>query len=316
MTAKIGALGIMLAVALGGEAAAERFTAEDIRFENVTGAVEIVTNSGDEIEVAIRQGKTYRQVQLALKDGVVVVTGEKWKEEDLHDCCNDRITRTFEARHGRTATTGKPVDEDFFTHYPTIVVTMPRKGDAAFIDARMKLKMDSLDGALNLDACYVYGEAGDMGEAVIGVIDGSRLVVGDIGAGLEIDVSGDADIRAGSASIVDVDIAGTGDVVLGDVDGMLDISIAGSGSVRGSRLEGPLTSRIAGSGVVAIQGGRAEKLKAFIDGSGAVFFDGAAVQPELKLYGSSEVHMSSVSGRITHHGGGEVYVDRKLVPKE
>ncbi|MEQ8177156.1 MAG: hypothetical protein RIC52_05315 [Amphiplicatus sp.] len=316
MAARIVAFGTMLAFALGSGAAAERFAAEDIRFENVTGAVEIVSNSGDEIEVTIRQGKTYRQVQLALKDGVVVVTGEKWKEEDVHDCCNDRITRTLNPRQGRTATTGKPVDEDFFTQYPTVIVAMPRKGDATFIDARMKLKMDSLDGALNLDACYVYGEAGDMGEAVIGIIDGSRLVVGDIGAGLEIDVSGDADIRTGSASIVDVDIAGTGDVVLGEIDGMLDVSIAGSGSVRGSRLDGPLTARIAGSGVVAIQGGRAEKLRAFIDGSGAVFFDGAAVRPELKLYGSSEVHMASVSGRITRHGGGEVYVDRKLVPKE
>ncbi|MEE2693113.1 MAG: DUF2807 domain-containing protein [Pseudomonadota bacterium] len=316
MIARMFCLGTALVLALAGEASAERFTAEDIRFENVTGAVEIVTNSGDEIDVAIRQGKTYRQVQLALENGVVVVRGEKWKEEDLHDCCNNKITRTFDPRHGRVASTGKPVDEDFFTQYPTIVVTMPRKGDATFIDARMKLKMQSLDGALNLDACYVYGEAGDAGQAVIGIIDGSRLVVGDIGSGLEIDVSGDADLRAGSAATVDVDIAGPGDVVLGDIDGMLDVSIAGSGSVRGSRLDGPLTTRIAGSGIVAIQSGRANKLKAIIDGSGAVYFDGAAVQPELKLYGSSEVHLGSVSGRIVRHGGGEVYVDKKLVPKE
>lgn len=318
MLARAVIAGAALAATSGlfGAASAERFAARDIRFENVTGTVEIVTNSGDEIDVTIRQGKTYRQVRAALEDGVVVLRGEKWKEEDLRDCCNQRITRTFNPRHGREATIGKPVDEDFFAGHPTIMVVMPRKGDATFIDARMKLKMDSLTGALNLDACYVYGETGDMGQATIGVIEGSRLVVGNVGAGLEIDISGDADVRVGSAASVDIDIAGPGDVSLGDIDGMLDVSIAGSGSVRAARLTGPLTARIAGSGVVAVQAGRADRLKAIIDGSGAVFFEGTAVQPELRLYGSSEAHMAAVSGRMVRHGGGEVYVARKKVAKE
>lgn len=318
MSARAMIAGAALALASGlfGAASAERFDARNIRFEHVTGTVEIVANSGDEIDVTIRQGKTYRQVRAALEDGVVVLRGEKWKEEDLRDCCNQRITRTFNPRHGREASIGKPVDEDFFADHPTIVVVMPRKGDATFIDARMKLKMDSLAGALKLDACYVYGETGDMGQATIGVIEGSRLVVGNVGSGLEIDISGDADVRVGSAASVDIDIAGPGDVSLGEIDGMLDISIAGSGSVRAARLTGPLTARIAGSGVVAVQAGRAERLRAIIDGSGAVFFEGTAVQPELRLYGSSEVHMAAVSGRLVRHGGGEVYVARKKVAKE
>jgi hypothetical protein len=317
MTAR-STVALAFAAALAASpAAAERFTADNILFQDVTGAVEIVTTgTGEEIDVVIRQGKTNHAVELSMKDGVVTVKGERWKEEELKDCCNYRITRNFDPRHGRTATTGQPVDEDFFSDYPTIVVTMPRAGDVTFVDARMKLKMDDLDGTLNLDACYVYGEAGAVDEAVIGVIVGSRLVVGDVGAGLEIDVSGDADVMTGSAATVDVDIAGMGDVILGDIDGMLDVSIAGSGSVRSTRLEGPLTVRIAGSGAVAIKEGRAERLKAIIDGSGGVFFDGAVVQPELKLYGSSEVRMGSVTGRIIRHGGGEVYVGGKLVEKE
>lgn len=306
---------ILAAALSAGPAGAERFTAEKILFQDITGAVEIVTNSGDEIDVQIRHGKTHRPVSLSMDEGLVTVKGERWKEEETHDCCNDRIRRTFNARHGRTMSTGAPVDEAFFAEYPTIVVAMPRRGDVSFVDARIKLKMESIDGALNLDACYVYGETGDAGEAVVGIIDGSRLVMGDVGSGLEIDISGDADLRAGSAAIVDVDIAGPGDVVLGDIGGMLDVSIAGSGAVRAARLEGPLTARIAGSGVVVVRGGRAEKLKAIIDGSGMVVFEGAAVQPELRLFGSAEVHMNSMTGRLTRAGRGRVYVGGELVEK-
>ena len=303
------------ATAFAGAAEAETFSANAIRFENVTGAVEIATTDASGIEVEIRQGKVYRTLAAALEDGVVVVRGEKRTEEDTRDCCNTRIVRSVDPRHGREASSGAPADDAFFADYPTIVVSMPRAGDAAFVDARIKLRMDDLDGMLDLDGCYVYGEAGDLGAAAIGLLDGSRLVVGNVGAGLEVDVSGDADLRAGSAASVDVDIAGPGDVVLGDIDGMLDVSIAGSGAVRVARLEGPLTARIAGSGAVLAAAGRADRLKAIIDGSGTVVFEGAAVDPELRLYGSAEVRLRELVGRIVRHGGGEVYVAEKLVPK-
>ncbi len=305
---------LTLAAVIGaGPASAERFEANRISFQNVTGAVNIVTNAGQEIEVKIQQGTTYRTVELALEDGVLVISGEKWREDDGYDCCNTRIRREFHARKDRKVTSGEPVDEGFFEGYPTIVVTMPRKGDVEFVDARVKLAMESLDGALSLDACYVYGEVGNVEEAVIGVIAGSRLIVGDVAAGLEIDVSGDADVMTGNAASVDVDIAGPGDVILGDIDGMLDVSIAGSGLVRASRLDGPLTTRIAGSGAVAVQAGRADSLKAVIDGSGGVLFEGLAINPDLRLFGSSEVRLSQVTGRLHHAGGGEVYVGGELV---
>ncbi len=299
-----------------GAAGAATFDADKISFRDITGTVEITTNSGDEVDVVIRQGKTYSAVELSEEDGTVFVQGVKWREEETKDCCNDRIRREFHARDGRKLTTGEPVDEGFFEEYPTLVVSVPLDSDVEFIDARMKLSMDRLDGALSLDACYVYGEAGDVDEAVIGVINGSRLIVGNVGAGLEIDVSGDADVMTGNAAMVDVDIAGPGDVILGNVDGMLDVSIAGSGLVRTSRLDGPLTARIAGSGGVVVQAGRADTLKATIDGSGGVYIDGAAVSPELRLFGSSEVQMKSVVGRINRHGGGAVYVDGNRIEKE
>ena len=296
------------AAALMGAAGAETYALNAVSFRDFTGTVDIKTTSGDEIDIVIRQGKTYTPVKLEEKDGVLIVSGEKWKEDNAPDCCNRRITRTFNPREGRALTTGEPVDEDFFAAYPGIEILMPYEGDVDFIDARIKLAMERLAGSLSLDACYVYGEAGDLEEAVIGVVHGSRLVIGNVGGALEIDVSGDADVRAGNASMVDVDIAGPGDVVLGDVDGMLDVSIAGSGLVRALHVDGPVTARIAGSGALAVKDGKADKLRAFIDGSGGVFFRGAAVQPELTLYGSAEVHLGSADGRVVRHGGGTVYV--------
>lgn len=302
------ALAAAFFLGLSGAAQAETYALSAVSFRDFTGTVDIKTTSGDEIDIAIRQGKTYAPVTLKEEDGVLVVTGEKWKEDDADDCCNRRITRNFKPRDGRALTTGEPVDDGFFADYPTIEVLMPYEGDVEFIDARIRLAMERLAGSLNLDACYVYGETSDLEEAAVGVVHGSRLVMGNIKGGLEIDVSGDADVRVGDAAMVDVDMAGPGDVVLGDIEGMLDVSIAGSGLVRAAHMDGPVTARIAGSGALAVKGGRADKLRAFIDGSGGIFFRGAATQPELTLYGSAEVHLDSADGRITRHGGGAVYV--------
>ena len=311
-TGKYTVAAVTGACALWGAASAATYEVNKISFRDITGAVEIVTTSGDQLDIEIRQGKQYHPIEVVEKDGVLVVSGEKWREEDLNNCCDTRITREFKPRHGRKLTTGEPVDEGFFEDYPTVVVSMPFVGDVDFVDARMKLKMDRLAGALSLDACYVYGEAGDVEQAVIGVENGSRLVIGDVKAGLEIDVSGDADVMTGDAAMADVDIAGPGDVILGDVDGMLDVSIAGSGVLRASYLDGPLTVRIAGSGGVAVKDGKADRLRATIDGSGGIYFGGVVTQPELRLFGSSEVRMKSVDGRIAKYGGGEVYVGDKV----
>lgn len=313
---KTGLLGAAaMGLALLGSASADTYAARQISFRDITGTVVIKTTSGDEIDIVVRQGDVYQPVRIEEKDGLVTVSAEPWKEEEGRDCCDRRISRTADYRKDRKASTGEPVDEAFFAAWPTIEVSMPFEGDVEFIDARMKLAMERIAGKLDLDACYVYGEASDIGEGAIGIIHGSRLVMGNVAGGLEVDMSGDADLRVGDAGMVDVDMAGSGDLILGEIDGMLDVSIAGSGLVRAARLDGPMTTRIAGSGAVAVKGGRADQMRAFIDGSGAIFFRGEAVDPELKLYGSGEVHLGSVKGRITRHGGGDVFVNDKKVEK-
>lgn len=308
-----GMAAALTAALLASAADAATFASNKISFRDITGAIEIRTTSGDEIDITIEQGRKSIPVMLSEKDGVVIVSGERWRDDGERNCCDGRITREFHPRDGRKLTTGEPVDNEFFADYPIIRVSMPVTGAVDFIDARMILDMERLNGPLSLDACYVYGQTSDVDEAVIGVIHGSRLVMGNIKGGVEIDTSGDADVMIGDAAIVDIDIAGPGDVVVGDVDGMLDVSIAGSGLARVARTDGPVTARIAGSGALSVKAGRADRLRAIIDGSGGVFFNGDAHQPDLKLYGSSEVHMERVTGRITRVGGGSVYVGGEKV---
>ncbi|MEX0645917.1 MAG: hypothetical protein WD076_11435, partial [Parvularculaceae bacterium] len=105
MPVRLAIFASVAALVAASPAAAERFPAKSIQLLDITGSVEIVTTgAGEEVEVVISQGKTNHPVVLSVDAaGLVTVKGEKWKEEDTRDCCNDRIRRTFEARHGREA---------------------------------------------------------------------------------------------------------------------------------------------------------------------------------------------------------------------
>lgn len=298
---------------------AQSFEAKSVSIQDFVGSVEVKTRPVDgddnQVRVEYRQGSIFHPVNVGLDGDVVVVEGEPLPVEEGRDCCNDRIRRDFNPRQGRTLSTGEPVDDEFFKNYPTLIVTMPVRTDIQFVDARIKLDMEDIDGKLNLDACYVYGTIGDVDEAVIGITAGSRLIMGDVDAGMEADLSGDADLKVGKVSIADVDIAGPGDVIFDRVEGILDISIAGSGLVRSDWVDGPMTLRVAGSGGAWIKDGRVDRLKVIVDGSGGLLFDGVAVNPDLRLYGSSEVRLAKTQGRIVHEGGGELYIDGLLREK-
>ena len=294
-------------VALPADAA--RFDgASEVRLLHVTGDVRVTTHSGDAVEVVIRQGKAYQPIRLSFDDGVVLLRGEYWRDQEYGVWRFNDIDRTVRYQRDRGDGSTPPYDDAFFAQYPVIEISMPRAERATFIDSRLRLSMDDLDARLELDHCYVYGEAGDVEEAIVGVTTGSRLVLGNVAALLELDASGKSDVLVGDVSMVDIDIAGPSAVKLGDVDGQFDVSIAGSGIVRAARVVAPFVSRIAGSGRVIVQAGRADPMRAIIDGSGAVEFDGIANSADFRLSGSSEVRVKNVSGRLSKAGSGAVFV--------
>jgi hypothetical protein len=295
-------------------ALAARYKAAKVSFQDITGAVTVTTTGGEDVELKITQGKVYRPISVRMEGDTLIIAGEPPTDLDFRDCCNDRIRRS-ESLVGDRAGGAPPSPDSIFADYPVIEISMPRKNDLSFEDARLRLKLGALDGRLMLDACYVYGETETLGSATIGVIAGSRLALGDVKSMLELDVSGDAEVFGAAAAMADIDIAGPGGVTLGAIDGMVDISIAGSGVARTGRVDGPMTVRIAGSGVAIAQGGRANKFTATIDGSGEVVVEGTAVDPELRLYGSPIVRLGAVEGRLARHGVGDVYVGGKLLER-
>lgn len=304
----------VLAALAADPALAARYKASKVSFRDVTAAVTITTTGGEDVELTVRQGKVYRTLTVKLEGDELIIAGEAPVVAD-RDCCNERIRRTENLAIDRASPVAEISPDAAFADYPVIEIAVPRKNDISFTDARIRLKMGALDGRLMLDACYVYGETEALGAATIGVVSGSRLALGDVKSMLELDISGDAEVVGGSAAMADIDIAGPGTATIGAVDGMADISIAGSGVARTGRIDGPLTVRIAGSGVAIAQGGRADKMTVTIDGSGEAVLEGVAVNPELRLYGSSIVRLGSVEGRITRHGMGEVYVGDRLVAR-
>lgn len=313
---KLAAFLAVFAALCADPALAARFNnVAKVSFQDITGAVVVTTTGGEDVELTIRQGKVYHTLTVKQEGEELIIAGEPTLEPDDRDCCNNRIRRTESLAIDRAAPAVKPSPDAQFADYPVIEIALPRKNDLAFTDARIRLKMGALDGRLTLDACYVYGETEALGAATIGVIAGSRLALGDVKSMLELDISGDAQVFGGSAAMADIDIAGPGAATIGAVDGMVDISIAGSGAARIGRINGPMTVRIAGSGVAVAQGGRADKMIVTIDGSGEAVLEGVAVNPELRLYGSSIVRLGSVEGRITRHGMGEVYVGDKLAAR-
>ncbi|MEO0400590.1 MAG: DUF2807 domain-containing protein [Pseudomonadota bacterium] len=292
-------------------ARAATYEASKLVVNDVTADIRVTTTAEDEIDVVIRQGTVFMPIKVSHDGDTVVLQGEGFEDPE-GGCCDNRVTRTFDARADRELRDGP---DAALSKYPVIEISMPRVGEATFDDVRMKLAMGSLDGTLTMDACYVYGEIGDTEEAYVGVVSGSVLTMGDVKATLEVDVSGNAGVRIANASAVDVDISGSGDVVLGQIDGMLDASIAGSGRVQAGKVTGPMTVRIAGSGGVAVAGGRVDPLKAIIEGSGVVIFDGTASSTDLRLSRSAEVRLGNVRGRLGRVGAGAVYVRDELVER-
>ncbi|MBI1392578.1 MAG: hypothetical protein GC152_07540 [Alphaproteobacteria bacterium] len=306
--------------ALAAPASAATYAGNAVSLRDITADVRIVTAEREDIDVTIRQGTEFQTIRIIHdeKAGRVTLQGEGWNDPE-GGCCDSRITREFEATADREKNRRRDPAEaraDAFKMFPVIEIAMPRTGAAEFDDVRMLISMGDLAGGVVMDACYAYGEIGDLEEAAIGIVDGSRLVVGDVRADLEIDLSGDADIRVGNAGAVDVDVSGSGEAVLATVDGMLDVSIAGSGLVRAARLDGPLTTRIAGSGDVYVQSGRADPLKAIIQGSGSVTFEGPVGGTDLRLSRSAIARLGSVNGRVNKTGSGVVFVNGRPVDAE
>jgi len=135
-------------------------------------------------------------------------------------------------------------------------------------------------------------------------------VVGDLNGPLAVEDLTSGNLKVGRVTTATVEISGSGDLVLGDVERDLSIGIDGSGNVTTGRttgktsleingsgeievasVEGPVSAEINGSGDIVIKGGTADPLAVSIAGSGDIQLDGVATSQTISQSGSGNVRI-------------------------
>jgi hypothetical protein len=134
--------------------------------------------------------------------------------------------------------------------------------------------------------------------------------VANVKGRLQINDAGSGDVRAGSAGALDAHVAGSGDILMRQIEGPVNLDIAGSGDVTAASLNGPLHANIMGSGDVKIDGGRVSEMIVHIAGSGDVRFGGVADTLNASIAGSGDVDVAKVTGAIhkASFGSGDINV--------
>ncbi len=151
-----------------------------------------------------------------------------------------------------------------------------------------------------------------------------NVTIGDLKGPLRATISADGDLKIRHASIVQLEIRGSGDATIQAVDGPADIAINGSGDVRLLRLAGPLKFRqnasgdlaivqaaspvidieMRGSGDALILGGHIGALRVRTTGSGDVAIGGSVGTADLGATGGGDIGVKHADGPIARHASG------------
>ena len=149
-----------------------------------------------------------------------------------------------------------------------------------------------------------------------------NVSVGDLKGPLKAVVSSDGDLKIRGATVLQLDIRGSGDAIIQSAAGPTDLTIDGSGDVRILRLSGPLKVRqngsgdlgigqitspatdieARGSGDTLILGGHIDFLRARTEGSGDIVMRGGAGAAELYATGGGDIGLGHADGPVVRHG--------------
>lgn len=186
--------------------------------------------------------------------------------------------------------------------YAVFKITVPKGADLTVDGLYGEAEVGDIGGRLKLSATALDGRIGNVSEADLELNGSGDLGVGNIDGKLGLVISGSGSVETGNADSADIGIAGSGDVSIKEIRHGLSAKIAGSGDINVDGVNGPVSAELAGSGDVSIDHGRATPLKVEIIGSGDFDFGGEAVDPDISVMGSGGVHLASYSGRLQSHG--------------
>ena len=151
-----------------------------------------------------------------------------------------------------------------------------------------------------------------------------NVSLGDLDAPVKATVTADGDLKIRRATVLQLEIRGSGDATVQAIDGPADIAINGSGDVRLIRATGPLKFRQNGSGDLAIVqiegpaadiethgsgdalilGGHLSVLRASTHGSGDIVFGGTAGTAILDASGGGDIGLTRADGMVSRNARG------------
>ncbi len=159
-----------------------------------------------------------------------------------------------------------------------------------------------INASLKMNTSGGQVRAGNLTKADVAIAGSGDIMLGQVAGDLDASIAGSGSVKAGDCHSADVEIAGGGEVKVGTVNGDFDIDIAGSGEVYAVSVNGKVNIDVAGSGDVKIDGGVADPFKVDIAGSGDVRFGGTANNPDVSVMGSGDVWIAAYTGTLSSDG--------------
>lgn len=163
-------------------------------------------------------------------------------------------------------------------------------------------EIGDIDASLKMNSSGGQVRAGKVTDADVSIAGSGDIVLGEVGGDLDASIAGSGSVKTGNTHSADVEIAGGGEITVGAVNGDFDIDVAGSGEVYAVSVNGKVNIDVAGSGDVKIDGGTADPFKVDIAGSGDVRFGGTANNPDVSVMGSGDVWIAAYTGTLSSDG--------------
>lgn len=141
----------------------------------------------------------------------------------------------------------------------------------------------------------------------------TNYVIGPVGGALSAHFAGSGNIKAESATDLDLSIGGSSDARFGRINGTTDIRIAGSGDVKIADGTMPsLKIDVRGSGEVRIDQGQIGTLEAKVAGSGNLKIKADVQDATLSTVGSGDIEVAKVTGVLSSSkvGAGTIRIGR------
>jgi len=163
-------------------------------------------------------------------------------------------------------------------------------------------EIGDINATLKMNTSGGEVRAGSVTDADVSIAGSGDIILGNVVGDLDASIAGSGSVKTGDTHSADVEIAGGGEIKVGTVNGDFDIDVAGSGEVYAVSVNGKVNIDVAGSGDVKIDGGNADPFKVDIAGSGDVRFGGTANNPDVSVMGSGDVWISAYTGTLSSDG--------------